>query len=86
MSWGPLNKNEVGVGTCRLKSLVKAYAASPVKDVQLFELRLGVGEKDCVRDPGIDEIEVEKTIIEFDRDVDFQAVRPGHTDFGAFAR
>ena len=44
-----------------------------------------LGEKDCVRDPGIDETELEKTIIEFDRDVNFHAVGLGHADFGAFA-
>ncbi len=82
---GAADKDEVGVGTSRLKALVKAYAASPLKDIHLIELRLGVGEKDCVRDPGIDETEVEKTIIEFDREVNFHAVGLGHKDFGAFA-
>jgi len=83
---GAADKDEVGVGTCRLKALVEAYAASQLKDVQLFELRLGVGEKDCMRDPCIDETEVDKTIIELDREVNFHAVGLGHTDFGAFPK
>jgi hypothetical protein len=49
-------------------------------------LRHGVGEKDCVRDPCVDETEAEKTIIELDREVNFHAVGLGHTDFGAIAR
>jgi hypothetical protein len=83
---GAADKGEVGIGTCRLKALVKAYAASPLKDIQPFELRLGAGEKDCVRDPCIDKTELEKTIIEYDRKVNFHAVGPGHTDFDTFAR
>ena len=48
-------------------------------------MRLGLCEKDRVRDTGIDEIEIEKTITQLDRDVNFQAVRLSHADFGAFA-
>jgi hypothetical protein len=39
-----------------------------------------------MRDPGIDETEVENTTIRLDRDVHFHAVRVGHTDFSLLAR